>query len=94
MTWSMKLVREPVTEEEKALLNLCLTKRTSYIAFKWARYDRPLEVCRSNGKFYIGALNEEGLPLSRDSAHYYQTQEEAQQALDTRTWTQMLEPGT
>lgn len=51
----------------------------------------PLQVCQSNAGHYIGTYDDEG-PCSRESAEYFQTQEEAQQALDSGDWTQRERP--
>lgn len=55
-----------------------------------ARYS-DLQVMKSNAGYYIGTIHtdEEGFqePGSRDS-DYYPTREEAQKALDDRTWVQ------
>lgn len=45
-------------------------------------------VCRSNAGYYIGTTDKDGFANTRESAEYYATQEEAQQALDDRTFTQ------
>lgn len=55
-----------------------------------------LEVLCSGAGFYIGTMyhNPEGFwePGSRDSWDYYQTREEAQAALDNKTFTQRVHP--
>lgn len=45
----------------------------------------PFQVLESGAGFYIGTL-EDGFPYSRESARYWKTREEAQEALDTRKW--------
>lgn len=57
------------------------------IAKVWGFGELPLRVLQSNAGWYIGTWDNEG-PVSRESECYYRTQEEAQKALDTNTWTQ------
>ena len=47
---------------------------------------RNVEVCKS-GAYYIGTFDEDG-PYCRLSQEYYKTREEAQEALDNRTFTE------
>ncbi len=54
--------------------------------------DVPLVVLRSAAGYFIGAEDENGSPLSRDSAEYYRTHEEATRALEEGSFTQRLEP--
>jgi hypothetical protein len=51
----------------------------------------PLEVLKSNAGFYIGTVDIEG-PCSRESVQYFQTQEQAEAALETGKWTQKMYP--
>jgi len=48
----------------------------------------PLEVLKSCAGFYIGTCSEELGPVSRESAEYFKTQDEANTALATGSWTQ------
>lgn len=48
----------------------------------------PLQVCKSAAGFYIGTLNEEGEPFTRESREYWPRQELAQTALVKGLWTQ------
>lgn len=68
------------TQQQFGLLALAIGKRL------------PLEVCRSAAGFYIGTLDAEGLPCSRESVEYWRRAEIAQSALKHRAWTQRLEP--
>ena len=47
----------------------------------------PLEVLDGDQGFYIGTRKED-LPFSRESAEYFATRAQAQQALATGSWTQ------
>lgn len=55
-------------------------------------FGRPFEVLKSSAGFYIGTLDPELGPISRESVEYYSSQCKAQQALDLGTWTQRLTP--
>jgi len=46
----------------------------------------PLRVCHSAAGYYIGYLDTDGSPYSRESVGYYGTSEAAQSALDSDTW--------
>ena len=48
----------------------------------------PLEVCKSAAGFYIGTLNEEGVPFTRESCEYWRKREQAEAALAKGLWTQ------
>ena len=48
----------------------------------------PLEVCKSAGGFYIGTLDEEGAPFTRESREYWPRREQAETALAKGLWTQ------
>lgn len=54
-------------------------------------YKLPLKVMRSNAGFYLGT-NEGGMPFSRESAEYFESQSAAEEALATGKWTQRLTP--
>ncbi len=51
-----------------------------------------LSVCESNAGFYIGTLDPDGSPVSRESEHYYPTHAVALAALTDKTWEQKLHP--
>lgn len=50
-------------------------------------HDLPLKVMRSNAGFYLGT-SQDGMPFSRESAEYFETQGAADEALATGKWTQ------
>ena len=52
----------------------------------------PIEVCKSAAGYYIGTLDEDGLPFSRESQEYWRKPEQAAGALLQGRWTQRLEP--
>ncbi|PUA41277.1 hypothetical protein C5U62_32775 [Pseudomonas protegens] len=62
------------------------------IAFQITGQQLPLQVCHSAAGFYIGTLNEDGWPLSRESEEYFTTSNTASTALNNGTWTQRPQP--
>lgn len=52
----------------------------------------PLQVCQSRAGFYVGTLDAEGLPCSRESVEYWPQRAHADKALRTGTFTQRVEP--
>lgn len=50
-----------------------------------------LQVLRSAAGFYIGTLDREGFPYSRESVEYFKSREVAETALATGQWT--MRPG-
>ncbi|EGT5729746.1 hypothetical protein AGJ33_20135 [Cronobacter dublinensis subsp. dublinensis] len=56
-------------------------------------FEVPVTVCKSGGGYYIGTFLSDPSadfsgPLSRESEEYYDTETEAQNALNDNTWTQ------
>jgi hypothetical protein len=51
-----------------------------------------LQVCESGAGFYIGTLNDQGLPCTRESEQYFRTRKAALTALDSGNWTQRPHP--
>lgn len=51
-----------------------------------------LQVCKSRAGYFIGTLDEDGLPYSRESAEYWSKSEQAESALVHGGWTQRREP--
>ena len=58
------------------------------LAFESEGKHFPLQVLRSNAGYYIGTIDEDGFPLSRESKEYFRKQAEADQALAKGIWTQ------
>ncbi|MCC6716308.1 MAG: hypothetical protein IT555_00325 [Acetobacteraceae bacterium] len=52
----------------------------------------PLQVCQSRAGFYVGTLDADGLPYSRESVEYWPRRAPADKALSTGTFTQRAEP--
>ena len=51
-----------------------------------------LQVLKSNAGFYLGTQCPDGLPVSRESAEYWPTDDKAEAALSSGQWTQRQEP--
>lgn len=62
------------------------------LALQYCNKRLPLTVLKTCG-FYIGTVDgSDGLPCSRESVEYFDTQAKAQKALDTGNWTQRQYP--
>ena len=48
---------------------------------------RALRVLRSGAGYYVGTLDDEGLPYSRDSVEYFATEAQAEDALASGSFT-------
>ena len=57
------------------------------LAFQMDGIKRPVEVLQSGAGFYLGTLCEEG-PCTRESARYWFTRKEAEEALSSGLWMQ------
>lgn len=66
--------------------------KISMQALRYEGRERLLEVLRSNAGYYIGTLDDDGAPNTRDSVEYYPTAEAAQEALDNGTYTPRMHP--
>ena len=62
------------------------------IAFDIAAEAAEVQPLPSGAGWYLGTLDEDGLPLSRESVEYFETEGAAQHALNTGEWTQRLHP--
>jgi len=49
-------------------------------------------VCQSHAGYYVGTLDEEGLPYSRESTEYWRERVAAERAIEAGTWTQKPSP--
>ncbi|MDR1935847.1 MAG: hypothetical protein LBS49_09785 [Candidatus Accumulibacter sp.] len=63
-----------------------------YLALAYAGQRRPLQICRSAAGYYLGTLDDDGAPFSRESAGYFPSQGMARQALASGQWQQRLCP--
>ncbi len=46
-----------------------------------------LQVLQSRRGFYLGTLDDEGMPFSRESAEYFRNHKAAENALNSGKWT-------
>lgn len=58
------------------------------LAYEFSQVRVPLAVCRSPDGFYIGTFADGRTPLTRESVEYFSSQELAESALSSGTWTQ------
>ena len=47
----------------------------------------PLQVLKSHRGFYLGTVDDEGMPYSRESAEYFRSYKAADDALNSGKWT-------
>ena len=62
------------------------------IAFDLAAEAAEVQPLSSAAGWYLGTLDEYGLPLSRESVEYWASEQEAMRALETGEWTQRAHP--
>ena len=62
------------------------------LAEQWLGQQFRLQVLQSAAGFYIGTLDEDGAPCTRESDRYWPDQDQAQTALEGRNWPQKPEP--
>lgn len=48
----------------------------------------PLRICQSGAGYYIGRVDEDGFPYSRESVEYFETLEQVSTAFEMGSWTQ------
>jgi hypothetical protein len=69
--------------------------KKGYLAKEFGGEHYELRVCANGpGMFYLGTMTPDGEPFTRESADYWPTEQEAQEALrsDPPIWTQRLTP--
>ncbi|GEN23089.1 hypothetical protein HCU01_10380 [Halomonas cupida] len=66
-----------------------LDKPVGHLAYRDLGLPLPVTVLRIGAGYYLGTLNDEG-PVSRESAEYFTTHDQALQALASGSWTQRL----
>lgn len=54
--------------------------------------DLPLQVMESAKGFYIGTVDKDGSPFSRESLEYYKSEDDTEKAFSSGNWTQRIEP--
>ena len=71
-------------------------KRSGWASFGSLALDSgkalPPQVCSSAAGYYIGTLDTDGEPYSRESEEYWPTRPAAEAALSKRGWTQRRTP--
>jgi len=67
-------------------------RKIGRLAFDWSGCAYELQVLKSAAGYYIGTLDEDGMPYSRESVTYWRTCEEAEAALESGEWEQKLTP--
>lgn len=60
-----------------------------HLAQRYGCGNLPLKVLSSAAGYYIGTVDDDG-PISRESAEYFKTKPQAQQALESGVWAQRL----
>jgi hypothetical protein len=71
------------------------SRKTGYLARTFGGVSLPLEVLPSAAGYYLGTLDHDGMPYSRESEEYWKTREEAEAALNSpspQAWTQRPNP--
>lgn len=69
---------------------VCCTKQIGHLAKTLFNVELPLQVCESQTGFFIGTMHPKDGPYSRESVEYYPTREQAEQALETGDWNQLI----
>ena len=67
-------------------------KQFGQLAAVWGKRLLPLEILKSPAGFYLGTLDTDGSPYSRESIEYWPTRAGAARAMTTGGWTQKPEP--
>lgn len=62
------------------------------LASRFCGMNLPLQVLQSGAGFYIGTADDLMSPVSRESAEYFRTKDEAEAALLSGAWTQRQSP--
>ncbi|MEM9030486.1 MAG: hypothetical protein AAGC70_19170 [Pseudomonadota bacterium] len=65
-------------------------ERTGVLAKKFGNENAPLQILKSAAGYYIGTLDEDGLPFTRESACYWDTRNAAETALQRGVFPQKL----
>jgi hypothetical protein len=69
-----------------------ITMSHGKLALEYCKIEAKLQVCKSNAGYYIGTLDEDGCPLSRESVEYFESRVTAGVALASDIWTQRQTP--
>lgn len=67
-------------------------RRYGYLTYAGCARRAELQVLKSQAGWYIGTVNEDGLPCARESQEYWPSEALALEALTNDTWTQKAWP--
>lgn len=71
------------------------TAQCGELALRFGGLTLPLRVLQSAAGYYLGTLDEDGMPYSRESVAYWRKPEEAEATLkdtSSKSWTQKPNP--
>lgn len=66
--------------------------RRGKLAYEWCGVKLPLQAMQSAAGWYLGTFDPDEGPCSRESVEYWDTQKEAEHALETGEWMQRDTP--
>jgi hypothetical protein len=83
---SQEVRRKKIVEEKP--------RQIGFLAREFGGVNHPLTIIKSAAGYYIGTLDEDGAPYSRESEEYWRGREEAEEVLRTSpsAWTQRPAP--
>ena len=67
-------------------------RRYGYLTYAGCARRAELQVLKSQAGWYVGTVNEDGLPCARESQEYWPSETLALEALTNDTWTQKAWP--
>jgi hypothetical protein len=81
-------------QSRRQVVAMTAAKREQFgqLAAIWCGKHLPLQVCASMAGFYLGTLNPDGTPCSRESVEYWRRHAQATEALQQCHFTQRPEP--
>lgn len=68
-------------------------RQVGQLAKRFFQVELPLQVCSGNAGYFIGTVHPTDGPYSRESAEYFPDKEDAEKALATGRWTQLVVDG-
>lgn len=66
--------------------------KTGWLAKEFGGENFELQVLQSAAGYYLGTLDKDGLPYSRESQQYFPDEDTARKALETGTFIQRKHP--
>ncbi len=88
---NLKIAGEMDTEK-MGVLNHTIAHGMSFLAAMYMEKEYDQTVCKSGAGYHIGCVDEEGMPVARDSVEHWATVVGAHDALRDRSWTQRMNP--